>query len=280
MNNETDSKKKPAPTIWRVPDDLWAEIEPLLPKPGPKKKPGRPRVPDRVALNGILYVLRTGCQWKAVPKEFSSGSTCHLRFSQWVKAGVFAKLWAILVERYDELKGIDWQWQALDSATVKAPLGGEETGPNPTDRGKSGSKRHLITEGGGIPIGTTLSGANRHDMKKAADTVDAIVVERPDPEEQDQHLCTDKGYDYPETREEMAERGYQVHIPQRGLDTPIPEPDDPNRHPARRWVVERTHSWFNRFRKLLIRWEKKAEHWLGLIQFAACLIVYRRAFLG
>jgi len=115
MNDETDSKKKPAPTIWRAPDDLWAEIEPLLPQPGPKKKPGRPRVPDRVALNGILYVLRTGCQWKAVPKEFSSGSTCHLRFSQWVKADVFDKLWAILVERYDELKGIDWQWQALDS---------------------------------------------------------------------------------------------------------------------------------------------------------------------
>jgi len=131
-----------------------------------------------------------------------------------------------------------------------------------------------------VPIGTTLSGANRHDMKKAADTIDAIVTGRPDPGEQEQHLCTDKGYDYPETREEMAERGYQVHIPQRGLDTPMPEPGDPNRHPARRWVVERTHSWFNRFRKLLIRWEKKAEHWLGLIQFAACLIVYRRAFLG
>jgi len=113
--------------------------------------------------------------------------------------------------------------------------GGEETGPNPTDRGKSGSKRHLVPEGAGIPLGTTLSGANRHDMKKAADTLDAIVGERPNPEEQEQHLCADKGYDYPETREEMAERGYQVHIPQRGLDTPTPEPGDPHRHPARRW---------------------------------------------
>ncbi|MCL0073245.1 IS5 family transposase, partial [Dehalococcoidia bacterium] len=172
------------------------------------------------------------------------------------------------------------QWQALDSATAKAPLGGDETGPHPTDRRKSSSKRHLITEGQGIPVGTALSSANRHDMKKAAETVDAIVTERPSPEEQEQHLCTDKGYDYPETRQEMAERGYQVHIPQRGLDTPVPEPGAPNRHPARRWVVERTHSWFNRFRKLLIRWEKKAEHWLGLIQLAACLTVYRHAFLG
>ncbi len=191
--NEKSNSKKPAPTLWRVPDDLWAEIEPLLPKPGPKKKAGRPRVPDRVILDGVLYVLRTGCQWKAIPKEFSSGSTCHRRFSEWVKAGVFAKLWAVVLDRYDELKGLDWDWQALDSAIVKAPLGGPETGPNPTDRGKSGSKRHLITEGQGIPIGMVLSGANRHDMKKAAATVDAIVVERPNPEERAQHLCADKG---------------------------------------------------------------------------------------
>lgn len=132
------SKTKPAPTIWHVPDDLWAEMKPLLPPLKPKKKPGRPRVPDRVVLDGILYVLRTGCQWKAVPKEFNSGSTCHLRFSEWVKVGVFTKLWDILLHRYDELKEIDWKWQSLDSATGKAPLGGEETGPNPTDRGKSG----------------------------------------------------------------------------------------------------------------------------------------------
>lgn len=221
MSNERESKK-PAPTIWRVPDDLWAKIEPLLPKPGPKKKPGRPGVPNRVVLDGILYVLRMGCQWKAVSKEFSSGSTCHLRFSEWIRAGVFVRLWAILVKRYDELKGLDWQWQALDSATVKALLGGEETGPNPTDRGKRGNKRHLITEGAGIPTGMAVSGANRHDMKKAADTVDTIVVERPTPEEQEQHVCADKGYDFPETREEMAERGYQVHIPQRGLGYPHP----------------------------------------------------------
>ncbi|MFQ6127275.1 MAG: transposase, partial [Candidatus Heimdallarchaeota archaeon] len=134
------------------------------------------------------------------------------------------KLWTILLELYDELKGIDWQWQALDSAMVKAPLGGDETGPNPTDRGKSGSKRHLVTDGKGIPLGTTLSGANRHDMKKAADTLDSIVTERPNPEDQEQHMCADKGYDYPETREDITDRGYHMHLPQRGLDTPTPDP--------------------------------------------------------
>jgi len=75
-------------------------------------------------LDGILYVLRTGCQWKAVPKEFGSGSTCHKRFQEWERMGVFIKLWEILVAEYDELRGIRWQFQALDSMTVKAPLGG------------------------------------------------------------------------------------------------------------------------------------------------------------
>ncbi len=78
-------------------------------------------MPDRIVLDGILYVLRSGCPWKAVPREFSSGSTCHKRFSEWVRAGVFARLWEVLLERYDDLKGINWDWQSLDAALGKAP---------------------------------------------------------------------------------------------------------------------------------------------------------------
>ena len=81
-------------------------------------------MPFRKVLDGILYVLRTGCQWKAVPKEFGSGSTCHQRFQEWQRLGVFAKLWEKLLERYAELHGIKWHFQALDSITIKAPLGG------------------------------------------------------------------------------------------------------------------------------------------------------------
>ena len=117
-------KRKRLPTIWRVPDDVWAMIRPLLPPEKPPGTPGRPAVPFRKVLDGILYVLRTGCQWKAVPKEFGSGSTCHRRFQEWERLGVFEKLWQILVSRYDELRGIQWQFQSLDSVTVKAPLGG------------------------------------------------------------------------------------------------------------------------------------------------------------
>src|SRR5215213_3801548 len=107
-----------------TPDELWRAIEPLLPRERPKPKGGRPRVSDRVVLAGILYRLRTGCQWKALPSEFGSGSTCHLRMQQWTRAGVFTAAFAAMLKRYDRRRGIQWKWGALDSATVKAPKGG------------------------------------------------------------------------------------------------------------------------------------------------------------
>src|SRR2546426_11242431 len=111
-------------TIWRLPDELWVELHPLLPSEKPPGTPGRPVVPFRRVVDGILYVLRTGCQWNALPREYGSSSTCHRRFQAWVQTGVFEKLWTVLLLRYDELRGIQWKWQSLDSAIVKAPLGG------------------------------------------------------------------------------------------------------------------------------------------------------------
>lgn len=107
-----------------VPDALWARVAPLFPVPAATPRGGRPRVPDRVVLAAIVYRLRTGCQWKALPSQFSSGSTCHLRFQQWVQARVFERIFAQLVRFYDARRGIQWQWTSLDSATVKAPKGG------------------------------------------------------------------------------------------------------------------------------------------------------------
>ena len=103
--------------------------------------------PDRTCANGIFYVLRTGCQWKALDATgICSGSTAHLRFQEWVAAGVFLELWRVGLERYDELKGLDWSWLSLDGAMTKSPLGGEKTGPNPTGQGKRGVKRSLLTD--------------------------------------------------------------------------------------------------------------------------------------
>ena len=122
----------PTTGSFEVTDHLWAVLAPLLPR-WVNTHPlggGRPRVPDRKCANGIFYVLRTGCQWKALDQTgICSGSTAHLRFQQWVAAGVFLKLWQAGLDRYDELKGLDWSWLSMDGAMTKAPLGrGEKYG--------------------------------------------------------------------------------------------------------------------------------------------------------
>ena len=94
----------------------------------------------RKVLAGILYVLRTGCQWKAMPREFGSGSAIHAYFQEWAESGLFEKLWRLALEEYDELVGIDWQWQSLDGALTKAPLGGEKNRAKPDRSGQTGSK--------------------------------------------------------------------------------------------------------------------------------------------
>ena len=264
-------------TIWRLPDRLWSKVKPLL---GPEKKPGtrgRPPVPFRRVLDGILFILRTGCQWKAVPAELATGSTLHRRFQAWVRSGVFHTLWKRLLVEYDALRGIAWRWLALDSASTKAPLGGDATGPNPTDRGKCGTKRHLLSDRRGAPVAVHVTAANTHDMKALFDTLDHPVVQRPKPTPyRPQHLCLDKGYDYPEIERGVAKRRYVLHMPHRGE----PVFTGVHRYSPKRWVVERTHSWHNRFRRLLIRWEKKLVNYKAMIHFACALMVYRLLFLG
>ncbi len=151
----------------------------------------------------------------------------------------------------------------------------EATGRTPTDRGKPGTKRHLLTEAKGIPVSVQVTGANRTDMRKLADLLDATVVE-PAPLGPPQ-LALDRGYDDDDCRQAAAARGYQPHIPPKAsVGRPLPPPGDPGRHPPRRWVVEVAHSWFNRFRRLLTRSEKRASHYLGFVHLAAVLIISRK----
>jgi len=130
---------------WTVSDVLWARVEPLIPqrqrergrkyrrKPGGGRKP----LPARKIFAGIVYVLRTGCQWKALPKEqFGSASSIHKYFRDWKRAGFFVRLWRKSLAEYDDMEGIVWAWQSIDGSMVKAPLALEAVGPNPTDRGK------------------------------------------------------------------------------------------------------------------------------------------------
>lgn len=127
-----------------IPDELWEKIRPLLPPLREKKKTGRPRMSDRKALNAILYVLKTGCQWNALPLSLGASSTVHDRFCQWNQAGFFSSLWQAGLIEYDRMKGLDWEWQSMDGAMTKAPLGGESTGNNPTDRGKKRDKTQPV----------------------------------------------------------------------------------------------------------------------------------------
>ena len=136
-------KNNNTPTITNISDKLWDTISSTLPTEKPNNTVGRPIVPFRKVMDGILYVLRTGCQWKMLPKVYGSGSTCHRRFQQWIKMDIFKKIWTRLLEEYDYKKGIKWIWQSVDSISIKSPLGGAMTGNNPTDRSKIGTKRRF-----------------------------------------------------------------------------------------------------------------------------------------
>ena len=114
---------KDDPTIWRVDDALWHSLAPLLVVQKPRAKPGRPRLDDRALFDGVIWVLRTGAQWAAVPREFGAKSTVHARFQEWVALGAFAAAWTLLLEEYDEFVGLDLHWQSADGCLVKAPLG-------------------------------------------------------------------------------------------------------------------------------------------------------------
>ena len=144
---------------------------------------------------------------------------------------------------------------------------GRKTGPNPTDRSKLGTKRSVVTDARGIPVGLAVAGANVPDYKLLEETLDAMPVERPEALlDRALNLCLDKGYDYDGPRQIAYDYNLTAHIRCRGEESKT-LPEDPNYKP-RRWVVERVHSWINRFRRLLIRWEKRPQNYEAMLQFA------------
>jgi putative transposase len=157
-------------------------------------------------------------------------------------------------------------------------LGGKKVGKHPTARGKIGTKRSVLTDGGGIPIGLAVEGAKRHDFEMVEETRIRIPLERPTPmPEQPQGMCLDKGHDFDEGRELLAEFGCTAHIRARGEEAKALKQEAGFK--ARRWVVERTHSWMNRFRRVLIRWDKNVRHDLTFLHLACAYITYRQAGL-
>ncbi len=172
------------------------------------------------------------------------------------------------------------------------------TGNNPTDRSKLGTKRIILTDKKGIPLSAVISPASTHDIKLVTDVVDCIVIKRPSSSSfkqksrrrKLQHLCLDKAYNSEPERQELIKREYVLHIPQKrkrgekesddAVKTETPPFFNHKKYSPRRWVVERTNSWHNKFRKLFTRYEKKVENYLGLVQFSCSIIIYRKIILG
>jgi putative transposase len=263
------------PTIWEAPDDLWERIESLIDEYDPPKPTGRKREDARKILNGIIYRFRTGCQWNHLPEKYGDDSTVHRTFQRWVEINLFEMLWTLLVAECHELALVDWQWQAADGWLGKARSGGDEIGPNPTDRAKNGTKKSLLTDASGGPLSIVIAPANVNDHKLLEETIEAIVVERPKPRPgKKQNLCLDKGYDNRASREVVKKHGYQDHI--RRIGEEKLDRKGTKRHPARRYVVERTIAWLSKCRGLMVRYERKSENYLAQLQFACALLWYRR----
>jgi putative transposase len=273
--DSTKSKKH-----YRMPGKLWKLLKKHLPKGPTVRTPGRPRVNNRDVLDGIWHVLWTGCQWKSIEKEWFnvSSSVLHERFQTWQTQGLFEKLFKKMVRYYARECKIGWKWQSVDSMMSPAPLGGSKTGKNPTDRGKSGSKVHLLVDERGAPLAIYVTGANEHDKWSADDLIVHIVAKRPHSE---QHFCADKGYDYEDVHQFVGLHNYIEHIKHRRRRN---EPKDDcsipgeKSFPAKRWVVERTFSWLAKRRSIATRWCKKPQNWLAFVHMACAQILLKIIF--
>jgi len=166
--------------------------------------------------------------------------------------------------------------QSADAAMSKARFGGDETGANPTDRAKPGTKRSVLVEADGGPLAVVIGGANVHDCKLLEATLEAIIVEHPNPDDVEQHLCLDKGYDNLTGRDAVDKHQYIPHI--RRIGEEKSDEQQQKRYPARRWVVERALGWLSKCRAILVRYDKKACNYLGMIKIACALLWYRRCW--
>lgn len=264
------------PTIWRVSDVMWEIIEPIILELDPPNEIGRTRIDARAAFDAIIYMIRTGCQWNHLPSDYPDDSSVHRTMQRWIERDVFGHIWAGLVLLCDLLEAVDWEWQAADTSMGKARSGGEAIGPNPTDRAKMGTKRSVIIEGTGRPLGVVIAGANVVDFQLLRETIEAIVVPRPTPSaEHPQHISLDKGYDNPVGQETVDEKRYIAHIRRKREMVVSPEG---RTYPAHRWKVERLLAWLSKCRGIMTRYAKKAANYMAFIQ-VACILLWMRRLL-
>ena len=254
-------------------DALWQRVEPLLPPPPTPKRadrPGRHRLDNRMALVGILFVLKTGINREDLPVEMGCGSgmTCWRRLNEWTQAGVWAKLHELLLAELEYAGKIDWSKAAVDSSHVRARGGGEQTGPSPVDRRKKGSKHHVVVDGNGTRLAATVTAGNYPDIRELEAVVDAVPPVRGKagrPKRRPRALYGDRAYDSKGHRRRMRRRGIKPKFARRGA-----------KHGSGlgiyRWVVERTNSWLHGLGRLRVRKDRTASIHQAFLSIGCSLI--------
>ncbi len=257
-----------------VVDAVWASFVTYLPQQGVCTHPlgcHRPRISERDCFEAILFRLVTGCSWD-VAGRLGKGSetTLRRRRDEWVAAGAFAHLVEEAICAFDKMIGLDFSDVSIDGSLHKAPAGGEGTGPNPTDRGKTGWKWSLATDTNGVPIGWVIDGANRNDSILLAPTLDDIArrgllgdVET---------IWLDRGYDSEINRTRLVERGINDAVIAKKRKRGSAE--GPKNQPmGLRWPVERTNSWLSNFGQLRRNTDRFSAHRLAQFALAVALII-------
>ena len=253
-----------------VSDELWALIEPLIPKRQRRfRYPGRTPVNDRAVLAGIIFVLKTGIPWEDLPREMGCGCgmTCWRRLQQWNQQGVWQKLHEVLLAKLRRADRINWSRALIDSSSVRATHRGTATGPSPIDRRKYGSKRHLLTDADGTVLSSRVTSANTNDitqLKALVESIPPVRGKRGRARRRPHRVQGDRGYDSDGHRAWLRHRGITPALAQRGR----PHGSGLGRH---RWPVERTHAWLNQFRKLRIRDEVRGDIYTALLLLAVVL---------
>ncbi|WP_435852309.1 IS5 family transposase [Streptomyces massasporeus] len=253
-----------------VPDELWTlfrrvvpPTEVIRPQGGDKRRAG-----DRECLAAIIFVATSGCTWRQLPPVFGPAwPTVYRRFAQWSRDRVWARLHRVILDELGARGELDWSRCAIDSVSGPGGKRGPLTGPNPTDRGKPGSKIHLITDRNGVPLSLGISGANMHDslgLEPLVRGIPPIRSRRGPRRRRPAKLHADKGYDYDHLRKWLRERRIRHRIARKGIESST-------RLGRHRWVVERTVSWLAGCRRLRRRYERKAEHFLAFVGIAAAL---------
>jgi len=256
---------------------IWKTVEPLLPPPDDSHPLGchRPRIPDRLCFWGILLRLVTGSSWvdiEAILEHQVSDTTLRARRDEWIQAGVFDALKDEAIAACDRVLGLDLSEVSIDGSLHKAPYGGEDTGPNPTDRAKLGWKWSVAVDARGIPIAWVIDGANRNDIKLLDPTLDVLANAGLLADIETLHL--DRGYDYPVIRRRLFELGIDDHVIQRrGTKTPG------KKQPLNlglRWIVEATNSWWSNYGQLRRNTDRRTRHRHAALCLATTILIVGR----